>query len=407
MTIKLYEEDAYLRGFEGRVLGCKRDEKGLWLKLDQTAFYPEGGGQPGDRGTLLDGLQAYPVLDTQKDEDESVLHLICGEEAPQPGSILRGEIDWARRYTFMQQHTGEHLLANCIFAITGGQTRGLHIGHEDASIDVEMPKGATFPNAETVRRIEEEANRRIEENAPIRCWFPDPHELASLPLRKPPTVTKRVRIVQAGDYERVACGGTHLKNTSEALVLKVLKTLPARGKWRVHFVCGGRAYRHYAESFESAGEAARALSCPVSDLPRAILRLQEEGAALKREIRDLKNEKALSRLPELLARAERLSPAVRLAWAELEEDSADALELLASCAIKEEGLLILLCAGERLSFACSRGVQIDCPKLLRDSGAKGGGTADFARGKGQGPENLFMAIQLLHNSEGLKMYTIH
>ena len=212
MTERLYYEDAYLWEFDGKVVAEKTEKDGRWIALDRSAFYPTSGGQPYDTGHPGAGGGTRRVTDVEADREGNVWHRTETLEIP-VGSEVHGCIDGDRRTDHMEQHGGEHMLAGAIWEKLGGTTIGLHLGKEDSSIDVSLPDGRTHLTEEEITMLEDTVNDRIRQDAPIRCWFPGEEELAGLPLRKPPTVTAHVRIVAMGDFEMVACGGTHPAST--------------------------------------------------------------------------------------------------------------------------------------------------------------------------------------------------
>lgn len=227
MTERLYYDNAYLTEFDARVTKvCERNGRTI-VALDRSAFYPTSGGQPYDTGDIA----GRAVTDVYVDGDGEVWHEIEGSLSV--GEAVHGRIDWERRFDHMQQHGGEHMIAGAIYELTGGMTIGLHLGEEVSSIDVEFADGATHVPEELVERIEDLVNERIQRDWPVKCWFPDAAELAVLPLRKQPTVKEHVRIVAMGDFEMVACGGTHPSSTGQIGLVKIVDTAPARGKLRV------------------------------------------------------------------------------------------------------------------------------------------------------------------------------
>ncbi len=378
MTERLYYEDAYLRAFEARVTGCRTQEGAGWLvTLDRSAFYPTGGGQPFDTGLIGQAR----VLDVWADDSGEVYHLT---DAPlEEGSGARCLIDWPRRFDHMQQHGGEHILAGSLHALLGGFTHGLHIGAEVCTIDVTMPDGRTHLKGEELRALGELANSRVQQAAPIRCWFPSAEELERLPLRKEPTVTEHIRVVMAGDFECVACGGTHPRNTGEIGLILPLYTAPARGKLRLSFVCGQRAVRYAQALLVSAGRAGAALSAPPEALGEAAEQHKEEQAALRARLAALQRENARLVAEALAGSAATLPGGEGLVCARLGE--AELLQGVASFLTARPGFIALLSApgeggGERLLFARSPDAPGDMARLLRESGARGGGRPDFAQG---------------------------
>ena len=188
MTERLYYENAYLTSFDATVLACQPKGDYFEVLLDHSAFYPTSGGQPFDTGTLGDAQ----VIDVNV-ADGLVWHTVS--KALTIGETVRGQIDWPRRFDHMQQHAGDHMIAGAMHRFMGGMTIGLHISDQVSTIDVAMPDGATRISDVDIRRIEWDVNQQIQQNVPIRCWFPPEEELSLLPLRKKPTVSEHVRIV--------------------------------------------------------------------------------------------------------------------------------------------------------------------------------------------------------------------
>ena len=380
MTNRLYYDDPYLTRFKGRVMSCSAGKDGRSIVyLDQSAFYPTSGGQPHDLGTL-GGLE---IEDVYVDERGDVAHMVRGEL--QPGEKVEGLIDWERRFDHMQQHAGEHILAGCLFRDFDGHTIGLHLGHEDSSIDVELPDGRTHLDEQELRRLECEVNARIQADLLIRCWFPEAEELIRLPLRKPPTVKDHVRVVQIGDDEFCACGGTHPSTTGQIGLFKFTDARPSKGKLRLTFVCGARANRLFAAYMESVKHLSALFSVPANGVVRAAeetvkklkdaqYQLEKDKAERAKEIieADLKNAGEgtviVKRLFTGLGSNAMLQAANRIAA------GTDSYALLGSKT--EQGILLL--------FARSQDGKADMGKLMRECtvqfGGKGGGKSDFARG---------------------------
>ncbi|MDD4080673.1 MAG: DHHA1 domain-containing protein [Eubacteriales bacterium] len=407
MKERLYFRDAWIRVFDARVEAVKKEGGETWLRLSQSAFYPEGGGQPGDRGLLYLGENSYPVTDTQSDEDGQVWHRVQAPEGAArlvPGVQVRGELDWARRHDHMQQHTGEHILAWCVWSLHGGYVHGLHIGQVESSIDVSLPGGQTRLSGEQLEGIETLANRVIARDDTIVCRFPDAGEISKLPLRKMPGEHDQTRVVLMGDYEGVACGGTHLGRTGQAGVIKILRDQSARGKLRLFFLCGLRAARHYQACWRALDEASSILSAPHLQVPRAAAAALERINSLSYDLAAFRKGTALARLPGLLERAEELSGGTFLVAESLPEAEAQALDALASALAQEPGVTALLCApqGDKalFTFARAEGPGRDLAALMRAAGIRGGGKPAFARGTAGDTSPLETAIKLAHEAAG-------
>ncbi|HSK69622.1 MAG TPA: alanyl-tRNA editing protein [Candidatus Limnocylindria bacterium] len=396
MTQRLYFDDARLARFMARVTGAREENGTAWLSLDRSAFYPEGGGQPGDTGTLRAGGAAWDVADVQADAAGEVWHLVRGGPLPAPGTEVAGVVDWERRLDHMQQHTGEHILANCVWRLLGGFTHGLHIGHEVSSIDVTLPDGRTSLSRGELDALEEMAAARVAGDAEVDCRFLEGEELAAAALRKEPTVTQNVRVCRIGDFEAVACGGTHLARASQVGQVVVLHAQPARGKTRLFFLCGKRAEAHGRMCRRALAEAGALLSARADEVPGRVRALLEASAQAAREVSALRRERALERVPALYM-AGMPMPGGRLVAARLSEAEAPYLQDVAGALAAVPGVLALLCApqGEKelCLFARSPDRGEDVRALLHAAGAVGGGRPDFARGAAEGPGALERAAQ--------------
>ena len=365
-TDRLYYENAYLRAFDARVIAVK--ENG-WAALDRSAFYPTSGGQPFDTGRL----NAARVMDVEV-ENGVVWHktdapLCLGEE-------VHGEIDWPRRLDHMQQHAGDHMLAGAAWQLFGGVTIGLHLGKENSTIDMDLPGGRTHLTEEEAVALETLVNRRVQQDDPIRCWFPSPEELASLPLRKRPTVDSHVRVVAMGDYEMVPCGGTHPSTTGQIGPVKILSCAPARGKMRLCFVAGMRAITYFQQTAACAERAAAALSSIVAEVPDALLREREAHLTQQKENAQRLTQAAL----EIL----RLCQSGSVYAAHLPFADRDILLSAAKELTKDpQAVALLSCPGKNgcaLLFARGAEAELDMANLLRQCGGKGGGKPDLAQG---------------------------
>ena len=382
MTDRLYYQSAYLTEFDGTILECAEAEGGWRVRLDRSAFYPTSGGQPYDTGTL----NGVNVVDVFVDEAGEVWHVL--EKPLEPGPA-HGVIDWPRRFEHMQQHAADHMIANAIYRLWNGTTIGLHLGADVSTIDVAMPGGVTRITPEQIAAVEDDVNARIQRDVPVKCWFPDPEELASLPLRKAPTVKEHVRVVQIGTEEFVACGGTHPSTAGQIGVVKILSVRPARGKMRVEFVAGMRALRDYQRISTYANGAANALSTATENLPAHVAALQEELKQAHHDLSVLRREKLLAGQDELLARAEAVGEGWRLV-AQCVEADAGLLRDLTSALIEHEKTIALMAARNGESylfvFGAAKGCPLNMGRLLSESvrplGGKGGGRSDFAQGGG-------------------------
>ena len=377
MTERLYYENSYLWQFDAAVTSVKNGKRpGEWeVTLDRSAFYPTSGGQPFDTGVLSYGKVKAKVTDVEVDAAGEVIHTV-DKEIP-AGTAVHGEIDDVRRTDHMEQHGGEHMLAGAIWEKLGGTTIGLHLGQTESSIDVAMPDERTHLTDVEITMLENTVNERIRMDVPIRCWFPDEEELKKLPLRKTPTVTEHVRIVAMGDFEMVACGGTHPASTGRIGLLKIISAIPAKGKIRVSFVCGGRAVSLFQTYMRYADKAGAALSSPVEKLSAAAAELKYRLSEAEKRANRLETREILAKMEEA---GEDLK-GVTLCVITLPETDGRAVTAAVSEYIGTKGRAVLLAAGERLTFARSADVKIDMNELIKRV-ARGGGRPDMASGAG-------------------------
>ena len=266
---KLFYENSHLQEFTARVTGCRQTEKGWLVTLDATAFYPEGGGQACDIGTL----GGVNVLDVQEKENE-ILHLCDG--ALEVGSEVFGKIDWQHRFDLMQQHTGEHIVSGLLHEKFGYHNTGFHVGKNVMEVDFDGPI-----SPEDLAQIERRANEAIWANLPVKCWIPEPEELPSVTYRTKRELPWPVRIVQVPGYDSCACCGIHVAHTGEVGMIKILTCVKFHGGIRLEMVCGNRAYRYMTEVFEQNRLVSQTFSAKILETGEAARKIQEALTAEK------------------------------------------------------------------------------------------------------------------------------
>ena len=245
---KLFYQDSHKTTFSARVTNCRETDKGFLITLDATAFYPEGGGQACDIGTLGDAR----VLDVRENGEE-IFHL-CDKALP-VGETVEGRIDWERRFDLMQQHTGEHILSGIIHKRYGYANSGFHIGAEVLEVDFDGP----IP-AEDLPELEWEVNKAIWGNVPVKCYVPSPEELPAIPYRTKRALPWPVRIVEVENYDLCACCGIHVKNAGEVGFVKLLSCVKFHQGVRIEMVCGGRALKLMSAIYDQNRQVSAAFS---------------------------------------------------------------------------------------------------------------------------------------------------
>ena len=277
-TEKYFEADAYRTQAEGRILAIEPDGKGGGkAALDGTVFYPEGGGQPADRGTLT--LADGTVL-TVTDVHESagvIWHTVASlPESVSAGAVVTEAIDWTWRFDKMQQHTGEHILSGILHRMFGAENVGFHIGSDAVRMDTSVPI-----SAEGLREAELAANRIVWQNMPVVITYPTREELAALTYRSKKEIEGQVRIVTIPGADVCACCGTHTASTGAVGQIKILASENYKGGVRLSIVCGERALLAAQAMRERQADIGALLSAKPSETANAVHRVYDEYTALK------------------------------------------------------------------------------------------------------------------------------
>ena len=268
-TRKLYYEDCHLQSFTATVTNCQQTEKGYHVTLDATAFYPEGGGQACDLGTLGEAR----VLDV-RERGEEVVHL-CDKPLV-VGEKVQGAIDWNRRFDLMQQHTGEHILSGLIHAKYGYHNVGFHMGKGTVEVDFDGP----IP-AEGVAELERLANEAVWADLPVKCWIPEPEELKTVTYRSKKELPWPVRIVQVPGYDSCACCGVHTARTGEVGLIKILSCIKLREGVRMEMLCGRKAYAYMCRVYDQNRLVSQTFSAKVLQTGEAARQMAEQLATEK------------------------------------------------------------------------------------------------------------------------------
>ena len=277
-TEKLYYEDVYCRCFQAAVVSCVPGKHGFDVVLDKTAFYPEGGGQPGDTGTL----SGVRVTDTHEVQGEIVHY--C-EKPLEAGSTVEGEIDWARRFGLMQLHSGEHILSGIVHRRFGYDNVGFHMGADMVTIDF-----SGMLTEEDLKEIEREANGIVWENRPVTIAFPSEEALSHIPYRSKKALTGDVRIVTVENADICACCGTHVTRTGEIGLIKIFSCVKFHEGVRLEILCGMRAYDYVNQLIDQNRKNSALLSAKPTETNAAASRAMDELNAVKYRASQLENE---------------------------------------------------------------------------------------------------------------------
>ena len=376
MTDRIYYTEPSCRVFEATVTSATEHEGRPAVILDRTAFYPTSGGQPFDTGRL----GAVDVIDAI-DGGDDIVHVVSAALAP--GTRVRGEIDWSRRFDHMQQHTGQHVLSAAFDRLLDNRTMSFHMGVESSTIDL-----AREASANDIDRALDEANHVVWEDRAVSVRFVSREEAARLPLRKEPGRDGTLRLVEVSDFDLSACGGTHVSRTGAIGMIAVLNAERFRGGTRLTFACGARASRAFRVNRDAVSGSVRVLSVLPHELPGAIERMQLEAKQLRKVVSRLQDSLAAHEATRLLAGATSVA-GVRLVVHVLEGWDAQGLKAIAA-ALTSYGdvAAALFSSAEPLAAVTARspGVDVDASKVLRvlldRFGGRGGGKPDLAQGAG-------------------------
>ena len=268
-TRKLYYEDCHRAAFTASVLACAPAAGGWEVILDATAFYPEGGGQACDLGTL----GGVNVLDVQE-RGEAIVHL-CDSPLT-VGEAVEGRLDWARRFDLMQQHSGEHIVSGIIHARYGHHNVGFHVSSDVITIDFDGPIPAS-----DLAAIEEKANEAVWQNLPMHIWYPSEEELPTVGYRTKKALPWPVRVVEVPGYDKCACCGVHVSHTGEIGPIKLLSVIKFHQGVRMEMCCGKRALALLTAAFDQNRQVSQAFSAPILETGEAARKMNDALAAEK------------------------------------------------------------------------------------------------------------------------------
>ena len=271
MTQRLYEIDAYCREFTATVVSCEKVDGGYEVVLDKTAFYPEGGGQAPDEGTL-NGIK---VLDVQE-KGELICHKTEAELAV--GAEVKGEINWDLRFSRMQSHAGEHIVAGIVHNLFGYDNVGFHMSEAVMTVDFSGPL-----SHEDIEKVELLANLAVRNNTAITAWYPSPEELAATEYRSKLDTTEGIRLVKIDGVDCCACCAPHPSRTGDVGVIKILDSCPRKKGTRIEMVTGIHAYKDYVYLHNAVKAVMGMLSASRDSVASAVSKQAELIQALKYE----------------------------------------------------------------------------------------------------------------------------
>jgi alanyl-tRNA synthetase len=395
MKNKLFYRDAYLQSFHAKIVSQDQDENDNWyVILDQTAFYPTGGGQPFDTGTLNHAR----VINVEEIDGE-IYHYIDNKIED---SFIVGKVEWERRFDHMQQHAGQHILSAAFAEITGYETVSFHMGKELLTIDL----NTTELNQQELEKVESLANEIILENRPIHTKWVTKDEINQYSLRKQLSVTENIRLVIIPDFDYNGCGGTHPSSTGQVSSIKILDWERQKNKVRVYFVCGARVRKQLQQKHDVLKEVGQLVSSSEQIMVETVQKLMTRNGELDKTIGELREQLLLFEAQDLLRNNQEGSIITNL----FQNRTIQELQKLARHIVgssNEETIVLLVTENEdllQLVFACGSNSPFNMNILMKEVlpiiQGKGGGSVIVAQGGGKkivsGEEILQHALNVLN-----------
>lgn len=288
-TIKLYENDSYIKDFSATVISCEEKDGAFFVVLDKTAFFPEGGGQDADKG-VINGIE---VLDVQI-KDDIIYHKT--QKSFEIGSTVDCKIDWNTRFSRMQNHTGEHIVSGVIHRTFGYNNVGFHMNDALVTFDVDGPL-----NDEQIKEVELKANQAIYGNKSIKAIYPTAEELPSYDYRSKLDITEGVRLIEIEDTDLCACCAPHVAHTGEVGIIKILSYIPYKKGTRIEMLCGALALNDYMNLHNANKQVMNMLSAKRFETPVAVERIQTELGSARAENKKLSGELAMLKIEKHIA----------------------------------------------------------------------------------------------------------
>ena len=389
-TEKLFYKDQYIKEFEGKVLEVTERDGKFHVFLDKTAFFPGGGGQASDLGTL-DGKEVIDVIE----EGDKIAHIL--NEKIEEGKVVKGIIDWNRRHDRMQQHLAQHVLSGCFFSMFNANTAGIHLGHDVSTVDI-----IGNIREDMIKKAEKRANEVIKENHKVNFIMTDREKAQAMGLRRDlATDDNSIRVVQIEDLDINACCGVHPSNTLELQMIKIKGWVPHKGNTRIEFLAGDRAVSYALDRDNILSEICKKLNTADNEAINRINNLNNDYAEVLEEKKKLKNELSKYEVQNLINSAEKSNDFIIISKIYENEDM-KYLNKLATSLTEENNRVVLFAVKGKdkanLLFAVSKNLkEKNMGALVKETLAlidgKGGGSPLIAQGGGKNVENLEKAME--------------
>jgi alanyl-tRNA synthetase len=379
---KLFYQDPYIQSFTTTLTAQAQSESGKWYAiLEQTAFYPEGGGQPYDTGKLND----HKVIEVQEVNGE-IRHYL-DRRLSETTKKIQGNIDWERRYDHMQQHAGQHLLSAAFEELFSYKTKSFHLGKTVSTIDLDT----TVLTEQEVLEAEALVNKIILENRKIETKWITKEELSAYPLRKELSVSDNIRLVIIPEFDYNGCGGTHPHSTGGVASLKILDLEKQKNMIRVSFVAGHRVLTNLHEKQQVVSELSALLNAPQNGMAEAVSRLLGQSKEQSKELKELKEKLLDYEAATLSSQAELVSGRIIIKSVLQNKEMTELQSMARKLVSSRDDINVFLVAENagKLQFVGARGskTNLDMKFIAKEVFAfingKGGGRENFVQGGGE------------------------
>jgi alanyl-tRNA synthetase len=374
---KLYYHDPYITTFSTKLINQHQDESGNWyVLLEESAFYPTGGGQPFDTGTLNDSQ----VINVEEINGE-IRHYV---DTPLNGVEVKGRINWDRRFDHMQQHAGQHILSAAFAELTGYETVSFHLGKEDLTIDLETEE----LSEQDVAEVEELANKIILENRRIEVKWITKEEVSHYQLRKQPTVTKDIRLVIIPNFDYNGCGGTHPLSTGQVGSIKIIAWERQRKRIRVQFICGDRVRTQFHQKTKVIRELSKLVSASEELMVETVKRVVNRNVELEKSLEEIKDKLLQYEARDLLSHQRENNVVGQV----FQDRTIQELQKIARYLVTETEEVTVLLVTEndsrlQMVFAGGNNINVSMKEIMIDAllliNGKGGGNKLLAQGGGE------------------------
>ncbi|WP_100372872.1 alanyl-tRNA editing protein [Bacillus sp. FJAT-45037] len=404
MTKEIFYESSYIKEFEARIIRQDQDERGNYVVLTQTAFYPTGGGQPHDTG-LLDEKEVFQV-----EEIEGVVRHYLSEPIKSTNEVVQGVINWERRFDHMQQHAAQHILSAAFAEIFGYETVSFHLGAEHSTIDLAI-SSLTSDEVEKTLTV---ANQIILDHKPIETKWMTVNEANAYPLRKQLSVSGDVRLVIIPDVDYNGCGGTHPNNTSEVQGIAITGWEKQRQHIRVSFLSGKRVFKQFTHQQTALEQLTQALNAPIETLPDAASEVLVKIKQKDKEIQTLKEELLIYEAKELATTSDVVYGQRLISCLYDSRPMSELQQLARKLSEKEADTIVALFSknGEKLQLVVACGALVEAfsansllKELLSEIDGRGGGNNRLAQGGGNKEVSVEILVEKLKDllNKGLRV----